>query len=46
MDSKDFKLSNIGFKKRLELKALLKKMFTERNSRPRVAKDILREKND
>ena len=40
MDSKDFKLSNIGFKKRLEFKALLKKMFTERKSRPRIKYDI------
>lgn len=44
MDSKDFKISNMGLKKRLEFKTLIKKMFNERTSRPRADKNIINPK--
>lgn len=43
MNYKDLKSIAVSFKKELETKFQLKKMFFERNSRPRVKRDILRE---
>ena len=45
MDFKDFKLSIAGLKRTINFKVLVKKMFNERTSRPRVKKDIIRNGN-
>lgn len=41
MDHKDLKSPALAFKKEVEKKAQLKKMFLERSSRPRAKENII-----